>query len=173
MTGRTRTGRPGAAEVVGSSRTERFRAAERRIATVSRILDDLVEVPGTGRRVGLDPVLGFVPILGDAVSAAAGFWIVAEAARFELPRLVLARMVLNVIVDLALGAIPFLGDLFDFVSKANARNLALFRRHATDPHASTTDTKALFLGLALLLVGLLWLVVQAVGWLLGELARLL
>jgi len=154
-------------ELVGTGRTERFRAAERRIARVSRLLDDLIEVPGTGRRIGVDPLLGLVPVVGDAASALASLWVIAEAARFRLPRIVLARMVLNATVDLLIGAIPLVGDLFDFAAKANSRNLELFRRHARDPGASTADQRAFFVGLVLLLAGLLWLALQALGWLLS------
>jgi hypothetical protein len=153
--------------VVGSSRTERLRAAEQRIGFISRILDDLVEVPGTGRRFGVDPLLGLVPVVGDAISALASLWIIGEAARFRIPPVVLARMVVNAVIDLLLGAIPFVGDLFDFVAKANSRNLALFRRYATDPGASTADQRLFFIGLAVLFVGLLWLLAQLVGWLLS------
>ncbi len=152
--------------------TDRLRSAERRIAFITRILDDLVEVPGTGRRIGVDPVLGLLPVVGDAASAFASFWIIAEAARFRMPRIVLARMVLNAVVDLLLGAIPLVGDLFDFVAKANARNLALFRRYATDPAASTADQRSFFIGLVVLLVGLVWLMAQLVGWLLSVEIRL-
>jgi hypothetical protein len=152
---------------MGDYRTERLKAAERRIAAMSHVLDDLVEIPGTGRRIGVDPVLGLVPVVGDAVSALASIWVIAEAARFRLPPIVLARMILNAVVDLVIGAIPVVGDLFDFVAKANSRNLALFRRHATDPNASTADQKAFFAGLVLLVVGLVWLMAQLVGWLLS------
>ncbi|MFL5778647.1 MAG: DUF4112 domain-containing protein [Chloroflexota bacterium] len=162
---------PISGEVVGQSRAERFRAVERRIAVVSRMLDDLVEIPGTGRRVGLDPIIGLIPVVGDSVSAIVGFWIIGEAARFRLPRIVLARMVLNTVVDLAIGMIPLVGDLFDFVSKSNTRNLELFRRHATDPLAGTGDQRQFFLGLGLVALGLMWLVAIAIGWLLDLLSR--
>jgi hypothetical protein len=153
--------------VVGASRSERFAAFERRYAAVSRVLDELVPVPGTNQRVGLDPVIGLIPVVGDLVSAAVGFWLIAEATRFKIPTVVLARMVLNTLVDLAVGAIPFLGDLFDVVSRSNKRNLELFRRYATDPVASTTSHRLFLGGLLLVLVGILWLLATAVGWLLS------
>jgi hypothetical protein len=153
--------------VVGPSRSERFHAFERRYAAVSRVLDDLVPIPGTNQRVGLDPVIGLVPWIGDLVSAGVGFWLIAEAARFKIPSVVLVRMVLNTLVDLAVGAIPFLGDLFDIVSRSNRRNLELFRRHATDAYASTTEHRAFLAGLLLVVVGLIWLVALFLGWLLS------
>lgn len=153
--------------VVGSSRTERFAAFERRYAAVSRVLDDLVPIPGTNQRIGLDPVIGLVPWVGDAISAGVGLWLIAEAARFRIPTVVLLRMVLNTLVDLAAGAIPVLGDLFDVVSRSNRRNLELFRRHATDPDASTTRHTAFLAGLLLVFVAILWLLATAIGWLLS------
>jgi hypothetical protein len=150
-------------DVVGASRTERFRAAERRIWRVTHALDELVAVPGTSIRVGLDPVIGLIPVVGDAVAAVVGVWVIGEAARFGIPRLVLGRMAVNLIVDLAIGAIPFLGDLFDFAFRSNSANLELFRRHALDPAASTRGEQAFFAGLLLVLVGIAWLLLLAVG----------
>lgn len=159
---RTRSG-----PVVGLSRTERFRAFERRYAAVSRVLDDLVPIPGTNQRIGLDPVIGLVPWVGDLISAAVGFWLIAEAARFRIPSVVLVRMILNTTVDLLAGAIPFIGDLFDVVSRSNSRNLELFRRHATDVSASTAQHRAFLGGLALVIVGLVWMAATVLGWLLS------
>jgi Domain of unknown function (DUF4112) len=141
--------------------------AERRIAFVARMLDDLVTIPGTRQRLGLDSVVGLIPGLGDLASAAVGGWVILEAARFRLPGVVLARMVVNTVVDLVVGAIPLIGDAFDFIFKSNTRNLALFRRHATNPGASTTEHRAFLAGLVLILAGLLWLAVVAIGWLLS------
>ena len=148
-------------------RRERLAAAERRIRLVSRVLDDLVTVPGTNRRVGLEPVVGLIPGAGDVVSAAVGFWLIAEAARFRLPPIVLARMVLHTVVDLVVGLVPLLGDVFDFAFKSNTRNVELFRRYASDEAASTREHRLFFLGLVLLAVGLLWLIAVALGRLLS------
>jgi hypothetical protein len=134
---------------------------------VSRLLDDLVPIPGTSQRIGLDPVIGLIPWIGDLISAAVGFWLIAEAARFRIPSSVLARMVLNTTVDLLAGAIPFVGDLFDVVSRSNRRNLELFRRHATDATASTAEHRAFLAGLVLVVVGLIWLAATLLGWLLS------
>jgi hypothetical protein len=153
--------------VVGPSNRERFAAFERRYAAVSRVLDDLVAIPGTKQRVGLDPLIGLIPWIGDLVSAGVGFWLIAEAARFRIPSVVLVRMVLNTLVDLAVGAIPVLGDLFDIVSRSNRRNLELFRRHATDAYASTTEHRVFLAGLVLVVVGIIWLIALFLGWLLS------
>jgi hypothetical protein len=150
--------RPVSGEVVGASRAERFRAVEARISRVTHVLDELVRVPGTNQRVGLDPLIGLIPVAGDVVAALVGSWVIAEAARFGVPRIALARMVVNLLVDLAVGLIPFLGDLIDFVSRSNSANLELFRRHALDPDATTSGHWGFFAGLILMLVGTIWLV---------------
>lgn len=137
-------------------RTEKVLAAERRIGTVAHLLDDLVAVPGTKQRVGLDPLIGLVPFLGDVTGGVISAWIVLEAARFKLPGVVLVRMIMNAVLDFTVGLVPFLGDLFDLAFKANTRNLELFHRHATDPGASTSGSTALVAGVALVFVGMLW-----------------
>jgi hypothetical protein len=80
---------------------------------------------------------------------------------------VLARMILNLALDLGIGAIPLLGDAYDLFFRSNSRNLDLFRRHALDPTASTRGEQALFIGIALLVVGVVWLVVTVLGALVG------
>jgi len=150
-------------DVVGASRTERFRAAERRIERVTHALDELIGIPGTPIKVGLDPIVGLIPVVGDAVAGVVGAWVIGEAARFGIPRVVLTRMVVNLVVDLAIGAIPLLGDLYDVAFRSNSRNLALFRRHALEPDASTRGDQAFFAGLALLVIGVLWLLLTAFG----------
>jgi hypothetical protein len=152
-------------DVVGLSRTERFAAAEGRIGRVTHVLDELVSVPGTPIKIGLDPVIGVIPIAGDAVAALVGLWVILEASRFGIPRVVLGRMIANLVIDLGVGAIPLLGDVYDLLFRSNSRNLELFRRHALDPGASTRGEQAFFIGLVVLAIGLLWLVATVIGWL--------
>lgn len=147
-------------------RTERVLAAERRIGRVAHLLDDLVAVPGTRARIGLDPIIGMVPFLGDIVTSLVAAWIVVEAARFRLPRVVMARMVINAAVDFVVGLVPFLGDLFDLAFKANRRNLELFHRHAVDPGASTSGSAAFVLGVVAVFVGIAWAAALLLGRLL-------
>ena len=171
------TARPGgehrAGVVVGPSDDERLAAAERRIAAVTRVLDDLFSVPGTGRRFGLDPVIGLIPIIGDVTTALVSLWLIAEAAKFRMPRIVLARMVVNTLIDLGIGSIPILGDAIDFTMKPSSRNLTLFRRYAAEPVATTRDQRSFFAGLVLVLVGIAWLVISVLELVLRALAEAL
>lgn len=101
-----------------------------RVGQVVRVLDDLVRVPGTKFGIGLDAIVGFfVPVVGDAITAAVGMGVVATAVRRGVPRVVIARMVLNLVVDLVVGMLPVVGDAFDVLWRANTRNLALLERH--------------------------------------------
>lgn len=104
-------------------------AALDRLERFARLMDTAVRIPGTGIRLGLDSVIGLVPGVGDAVSAAFATWIVAEAARLGVPKRKLARMMVNVLIDAGVGTIPVAGDLFDVAFKANARNFEILREH--------------------------------------------
>ena len=90
-------------------------------------------MPGTSLRVGLDPVLGLAPGLGDAAGALLAAWIFVEAIRLGAPRATLARIASNIAIDALVGAVPVLGDVFDVVWKANLRNVALLEHHTLDP----------------------------------------
>jgi hypothetical protein len=104
-----------------------------------------------------------IPIAGDALAALVGLWVILEASRFGIPRVVLGRMVANLVVDLGIGAIPLIGDAYDLFFRSNSRNLELFRRHALDPGASTRGEQAFFIGLVVLAIGLLWLLATFIG----------
>ena len=97
---------------------------------VAHLLDSAFVVPGTSYRVGLDPVLGFIPGIGDLVSPLFAIGILLQARDLQIPKIVQLRMIVNVAIDSLVGAVPIVGDLFDFAWKANDRNLALLERYA-------------------------------------------
>jgi hypothetical protein len=104
-----------------------------------RFLDDGLVVPGTRYRVGFDGLLGLlVPGAGDAMTAAGALSLFWLALQRGVPRVVLARMAINIALDATVGAIPILGDLFDFVFKANRRNLHLIERATREPSRRRT-----------------------------------
>jgi hypothetical protein len=96
-------------------------------------MDDGIRVPGIPLRFGLDPIIGLVPGLGDAVGAALATWVLVEAARLGASRATLGRIVYNIAVDALGGAIPLVGDVFDVAWKSNIRNVALVERQLADP----------------------------------------
>lgn len=112
-------------------------SVRRRIETMEALLEGLFVIPGTNRRVGLDGLVGLVPIIGDVVTAAMGAWIVWEARNLGMSKWQLTRMAANVGIDTLVGAIPFAGDLFDFLYKSNTKNLRIIRRHLDRHHPSS------------------------------------
>ncbi len=104
-----------------------------RITLVAKLMDSAFLIPGLNRRVGLDAVLGLVPGVGDALSAALASYIIWEARQLGLPRWKIARMIGNVAMDTAIGAIPLAGDVFDVFFKANERNLRIIHEHLGTP----------------------------------------
>jgi len=132
------------------------------IEALAWLLDNSIPVPGTGgRRFGIDAVIGLVPGVGDIVSGALGLIVVWRGSRMGLPRIVVGRMLLNTLLDIAVGAIPILGDAFDLWFKASTRNLGLMRRHLERPDTSTRDDwMAVFL-----MVGVVVAITVAIGWL--------
>ena len=123
----------------------------------ARLFDGAFRIPGTQITFGIDPLLGLVPGLGDLASPVFSLFLLWHGARLRVPKVVLARMVLNALIDAAVGAVPVVGDLFDFAWKANAWNLALLEKHAMPgQRASSGDYVFVILcGLLVLLVAIL------------------
>ena len=96
----------------------------------SVLLDSAFRVPGTNLTFGLDPILGLIPWLGDLTTPLFAGLLLLHAVRMRIPRVVQLRMVLNAAIDLLIGVVPVVGDLFDFGWKANVMNLALLERYA-------------------------------------------
>jgi len=149
---------PGASLVAGAASASGDAARLRRLRHFAHWLDDGIKLPGIPVRVGLDPIIGLVPGLGDAAGAILAAWIVVEGVRLRASRATLARMVYNIAVDAVGGVVPVVGDIFDVVWKASLRNVALLERHAAEPaRARRADRRFIVLlcGAGLLLCGAL------------------
>jgi hypothetical protein len=114
----------------------------KRLRQLSRLLDNIVNIPGTKVGIGLDPIIGLLPIGGDALGLLLSFYIIVEAAQLGVSTATLARMVMNVIVDSLVGAIPMLGDLFDFAWKANNYNIILLEEALKSPQENKKADKS-------------------------------
>jgi hypothetical protein len=141
-----------------------------RIARVlAYLLDNAVRIPGTSVRIGLDPLIGLIPGLGDAIAGAAGAVILLLAGRQQVPKIVLVRMSLNIALNSVLGAIPVVGDLFSAWFKSNIRNLDLLERHSVPGGQSTASDWAFVIALIATIVILMGSVLFAVIWVLQRL----
>ncbi len=109
-------------------------SCRRRIEAMEKLLENSFTVPGVNYRIGLDSVVGLVPVVGDFVAAAMGMYLVWEAKNLGMPKWKLWRMTGNVALDTAVGAIPVVGDAIDFVFKSNTRNLRMVKRHLDKHH---------------------------------------
>jgi len=121
------------------------------------LLDDRFRIPGTDVRFGLDPIIGILfPGIGDAVTGAGSVGLMALALRRGVPRVVLFRMVLNILVDVLAGALPIVGDIFDLAYKSNRRNLELIREYeAPGSKATTWDYAIVALGVILAILSII------------------
>jgi hypothetical protein len=97
------------------------------------LLDSSIPIPGTRMRIGLDALLGLIPVVGDLIGMALSSFILIQAARMGVPRVTLLRMGFNVTLEAVVGLIPFAGDAFDMAWKSNKRNVDLLRAHVRDP----------------------------------------
>ena len=135
----------------------------------AELLDNAFGVPGTRARFGLDPIIGLLPGIGDAVSPIFAILILFHAVRLRVPRVVLARMILNALIDAGVGALPVVGDAFDFVWKANAWNLRLLETHAHGLRRPSAGDWLFVLLCILVLAGLALLPLLLIAWLFAEL----
>jgi hypothetical protein len=107
-------------------------AALGRVRTVAYLLDESVRVPGTNFRIGLDPIVGLLPVAGDLAMAFCSLYIVVEAVRLGVPKQTVVRLLANIAVDALLGSVPVVGDLFDAYWKANLKNAELVAAAISD-----------------------------------------
>lgn len=128
-------------------------AARERLARLAWLLDSSIPLPGTRFSIGLEALIGLVPVIGDLAGVLLSSYIVREAAALGVPRSILARMAFNVALEGLVGMIPFAGDLFDAAFKANQRNVRLLGAWLDAPHAAQRSSRAfvvaLFAGLTL------------------------
>ena len=112
-------------------------AVRRRVEALEKLLERTFVVPGINRPVGLDFILGLVPVIGDAAAALLGSWLVWEARNLGMSKFQLARMMGNVGFDAVLGLVPLVGDAADFFFRSNTRNLRIIRKHLDRHHPGT------------------------------------
>src|SRR5215471_1717788 len=156
-------------ETYGSSRRKEGTDMEA-LDRIASILDDFIRIPFLNIRIGLDPILGLVPWVGDTLTALFSLYLIGSAIQYRAPKVVILRMAMNVAFDYLLGIIPFVGDASDFFVKSNRWNVNLLRRYARERRRpSLSDylfVTAVIGALVLLMVGgvaLIFYSLRAVG----------
>jgi len=148
-------------------------AALTRYTLLTQLFDQAFRVPGTSWRFGLDAILGLIPGAGDLVGALVGAYGILVGRQLGAPSAVQGRMLLNLAIDAIVGAVPLLGDLFDFAFKAHVRNRVLLERWLAQPRAthrtSVASLLAIFLGLLAVIAATVWLAVMGLHWLYSNL----
>jgi len=137
------------------------RQVRERLARLAWLLDSSIPIPGTRFSIGLDPLIGLVPVLGDALGVFLSSYIVREAAALGAPKSLLARMAFNVALEGLVGMIPLAGDVFDAAYKANQRNVRLLNAWLDHPHAARRSSRAFVAFLVAGLAGFLILACAA------------
>ena len=140
---------------------------------IALIMDNLVRVPGTNFRIGLDPLLGLIPGVGDTSSAVVSALALVQAARQGMPKIVLARMALNILLNELIGIVPVIGDAFSFWFKSNARNYELVKQHASGSRTAKRSDWVFVIGVIILLAILVVTGLAVSFWLLQQLFKAL
>jgi Domain of unknown function (DUF4112) len=138
-----------------------------RLARLAWLLDSSIPIPGTRFSIGLEALIGLVPVVGDLVGVFLSSYIVREAAALGVSRSILGRMAFNVALEGLAGMIPFAGDVFDAAYKANQRNVRLLNAWLERPREARRASRAFMLALTAGLAGLLVLI-AAGGFLLAR-----
>lgn len=137
----------------------------RRLERVAWLLDNSIRIPFTSRRIGLDSLIGLVPGVGDAVGGVLSTWILLQGVQLKVPVLTFARMIFNIAIEIFVGFIPFLGDLFDMGWKANHRNVQLLSDYLDRPVETARGSVVIML-LLLVILTLIGVATLWGGWLL-------
>ncbi len=125
---------------------ERKRRARERLIALTRLMDSAVDVPLLRTKVGLDALLGVVPVAGDLLSAAIGVYLITQARELGASRWLQGKMIGNLVLDAAAGAVPLAGDVFDIYFRAHRRNLKLLQKHLGEPYLDAAGTDTVIVG---------------------------
>ena len=139
---------------------------------VAELLDNAFLVPGINYRIGLDPIVGLIPVVGDLIAPLFTAGILWQARDLDLPKVVQLRMIFNVAIDSLVGMFPVVGDLFDFAWKANKMNMALLEAHAAEERPASTADWVFVVAMIVLLVVIAAVPIVLIGFIFSMIGRL-
>ena len=161
-------------EVLPPEEKRKRQALEPLFKWLALIMDEFVRVPGTKFKIGLDPLLGLLPGFGDTGSALVSAFALIQAARLGVPKVLLARMSLNILINELIGIVPVAGDAFSFWFKSNARNYQIIKDHTAAPGRVSRRSDWVFvIAMLVLLFGIVGCGLLVTFLFLREIAKLL
>ncbi|MFZ1386158.1 MAG: DUF4112 domain-containing protein [Thiolinea sp.] len=131
----------------------------KKLDNLAWLLDNSIKIPGTSWKIGLDGILGLIPGVGDLAAGGLSTYILYQAVKLKVPKAILARMTLNILLESVIGVIPVVGDLFDFIFKANQRNVDLMRQYVLNPKDTTQQSTLAVVGVIVALFVVMGLMV--------------
>ncbi len=131
-------------EILPPEERRRRQGLEPLFKWLALVMDEFIRVPGTKFKFGLDPLLGLLPGIGDTSSALVSAFALIQAARLGVPKILLARMSLNILLNELIGIVPVVGDAFSFWFKSNARNYQIIKNHAVAPGVTARRSDWIF-----------------------------
>jgi hypothetical protein len=138
----------------------------------SDLLDSAFVVPGTSYRIGLDPIIGLIPMIGDLVSPLFTIGVLWQGRDLGIPKVVQLRMIFNAAIDALIGMIPIAGDVFDFAWKSNQMNIALLERHAYEEHRASAGDWLFVVSMILLVLLIAAVPFVLAAWLISAAGRI-
>lgn len=165
---------PAPPPTLSDASAERIRAARAFTRNTAWLLDSSIRIPIIGVRFGIAPLIGLFPVLGDLIAFFMTLTLIVHAVRLKAPPRLLLRMTGNAVLDLFIGLVPVVGDIADFVFKANRRNAVLLERHLDQlegkPPPSPWRRRLAVLLVVVILAIAAWGAWQLGAWLIGQLA---
>ncbi|HLP90802.1 MAG TPA: DUF4112 domain-containing protein [Nostocaceae cyanobacterium] len=149
--------------------TDAFAPKLKRLRQITKLLDKAITIPGTDAGIGLDPLIGLLPVGGDVLGLIFSFYIIIEAAQLGVSNSTLGKMILNVIIDALIGSLPMLGDLFDVIWTANSYNIDLLEKDlkSSPYNRKPNKTFLILLIVSLALLGIILIVLpMSILWML-------
>jgi hypothetical protein len=137
--------------------------------TLAHWMDDRFTIPGTNIKYGLDPVISLIPGAGDWLAGMISSYFILLGVRADVPPAVVMRMGFNVLLDITIGSIPLLGDIFDVGWKANTKNAELLEKYRNDADKTESHSKAVLWTAAIVMIVLIIALLAAIVWLIGAL----
>jgi len=160
-------------EVLPPEEKRRRQSLEPLFKWLALIMDEFVRVPGTKFRFGIDPLIGLIPVIGDTSSALVSAFALIQAARLGVPKILLGRMSVNILLNELIGVVPIIGDTFSFWFKSNARNYQIIKDHIATPGVARRSDWVFVIGVLVVLFAIVCLGLLVSFLLLREFGKLL